>query len=71
MPDVAAFHRVAPGVPAQDLDAALDRDRRLGFAVRPYTGGERYDFAGRGGVSLHLVEWAEHNPGRTGAQVYI
>jgi catechol 2,3-dioxygenase-like lactoylglutathione lyase family enzyme len=71
MSDGTVFERIAPVVPVRDLDAALDRYRRLGFAVRPYRGGERYGFADRDGVSLHLVEWSEHDPGRTGAQVYI
>ena len=71
MPDAVVFERVAPVVPVLDLDAALDRYRRLGFVVEPYTGGERYGFVDRDGVSLHLTEWAAHDPGRTAAQVYI
>jgi hypothetical protein len=71
MPDAVVFERVAPVVPVLDLDAALERYRRLGFMVEPYAGGERYGFVERGGVSLHLTEWAEHDPGRTAAHVYI
>ena len=59
MPDAVVFERVAPVVPVLDLDAALERYRRLGFVVEPYTGGERYGFVESGGVSLHLTEWAE------------
>ena len=71
MPDAAVFERVAPVLPVLDLDAALERYRRLGFVVEPYTGGERYGFVERDSVSLHLTEWAEHDPGRTAAQVYL
>ena len=65
------FEAVAPVVPVRDLDAALDRYRRLGFAARAYEGGERYGFVDRGAVSLHLSEWAEHDPKRSGAVVYL
>jgi catechol 2,3-dioxygenase-like lactoylglutathione lyase family enzyme len=68
---MATFERVAPVVPVRDLDAALDRYRRLGFPVRAYTGGERYGFADRGGVSLHLTEWAGHDPASTASAVYL
>jgi hypothetical protein len=71
MPDKVVFERISPVVPVLDLDAALDRYRRLGFAVEPYAGGERYGFVERDRVSLHLSEWAEHDPGRTGSHVYI
>lgn len=71
MADGVIFERIAPVVPVLDLDAALDRYRRLGFDVEPYAGGERYGFVERGAVSLHLTEWAEHDPGRTAAHVYI
>ena len=40
----------------RDLDVALERYRRLGFAVRAYAGRQRYGFADRDGVSLHLAE---------------
>jgi hypothetical protein len=50
---------------------ALDRYRRLGFDARGYEGPERYGFADRGSVSIHLTEWAEHDPLRTAASVYL
>ena len=65
------FNRVSPVIPVLDLDAALDRYRRLGFAVEPYEGGPRYGFVERGSVQLHLTEWDEHDPLRTAAQVYL
>ncbi|TYB50308.1 VOC family protein [Nonomuraea sp. PA05] len=71
MADGVLFERVAPVVPVRDLDAAMERYRRLGFAVRAYEGGARYAFVERGEVSLHLNEWAEHDPGVTGAVVYL
>lgn len=71
MTDEVSFQRISPVVPGLDLDSALDRYRRLGFDVEPYAGGERYGFVERGPVSIHLTEWQEHDPGRTGAHVYI
>ena len=69
--DDVTFLRVAPVVPVRDLGAALDRYRRLGFDVRPYAGGPRYGFVDRGDVSLHLTEWADHEPGRSSSAVYL
>ncbi|MEG3633878.1 bleomycin resistance protein [Micromonospora palythoicola] len=71
MAEKIRFERVAPVVPVRDLDAALDRYRRLGFTVRAYPGGERYGFVERDAVSLHLTEWAEHDPARTASTVYL
>jgi uncharacterized protein YndB with AHSA1/START domain len=70
MPNVG-FTAVSPIIPVRDLDAALDRYRRLGFTVHAYDGPARYGFADRGVVSLHLSEWAEHDPLRTAASVYL
>lgn len=71
MPDDIAFSSVAPVVPVLDLDAALNRYRRLGFDVRSYDGDERYGFVDRGNVSMHLTEWDDHDPKRTAATVYL
>ncbi|WP_422770765.1 bleomycin resistance protein [Plantactinospora sp. WMMC1484] len=71
MAENVTFDGVAPVVPVRDLDAALDRYRRLGFTIRPYSGTERYGFVQRDSVSLHLTEWAEHDPARTAAAVYL
>ena len=65
------FISIAPVVPVLDLDAALDRYRLLGFTVHGYEGDERYGFADRGDVSLHITEWDEHDPKRTAATVYL
>ncbi|MFE5287402.1 bleomycin resistance protein [Nocardia sp. NPDC056611] len=66
-----AFESVAPVIPVLDLDAALDRYRRLGFTARAYEGEARYGFADRGGIALHLTEWSEHDPKRTASAVYL
>ena len=58
-------------IPVRDLDAALERYRRLGFTARAYEGDARYGFVDRDLVSLHLSEWHEHDPKRTGAVVYL
>lgn len=71
MTEKIVFKNVAPVVPVLDLDAALDRYRRLGFDAHPYEGGERYGFVDRGDVSLHLNEWADHDPTRTASTVYL
>lgn len=68
---VLDFISVSPIVPVRDLDVALARYRRLGFDVHAYEGPERYGFADRGSVSIHLTEWAEHDPLRTAASVYF
>ena len=70
MPDVT-FARITPILPVLNLDAAIDRYRRLGFDVHEYEGPERYGFADRGSVSLHLTEWPEHDPKRTASSVYF
>lgn len=65
------FAWVAPIIPVRDLDVALDRYRRLRFDARGYEGPERYGFVDRGSVSMHISEWAEHDPLRTAASVYL
>ncbi|MFE1836616.1 bleomycin resistance protein [Streptomyces sviceus] len=70
MPEIA-FTDVAPVVPVRNLDAALERYRRLGFAARAHDGPQRYGFVERGSVSIHLSEWSEHDPLRTGAVVHL
>lgn len=70
MPEIE-FTSISPIIPVRDLDIALDRYRRLGFDARAYEGPERYGFADRGSVSLHINEWDEHDPRRTAASVYI
>ncbi len=70
MPEIH-FTSVSPIVPVRNLDIALDRYRRLGFDARGYEGPARYGFVDRGSVSMHLSEWAEHDPLRTAASVYL
>ena len=65
------FERVAPVVPVTNLHAALERYRRLGFTVHAYGHGTGYGFAERDDVSLHLTEWDEHDPKRTGSVIYL
>jgi catechol 2,3-dioxygenase-like lactoylglutathione lyase family enzyme len=65
------FQDVAPVVPVRNLSAALERYRRLGFTVRAYGHGTGYGYAGRDSVSIHLSEWDQHDPRRTGSVVYL
>lgn len=64
------FKSVSPVIPVLDLDAALERYRRLGFSTE-LEEGPRYGFAERSGVSLHLIEWSDHDPARTGSHLYL
>jgi hypothetical protein len=71
MPAPVVFNDVAPVVPVRNLRVALERYRQLGFEVQAYGHGTGYGFAQRGAVSIHLSEWDEHDPKRTGAVVYL
>ena len=66
---MATARRIAPIFPVRDLDAALAFYQRLGFSVRPYSGGG-YGFASRDGLELHLgVVPADRAPLRRGVLV--
>jgi hypothetical protein len=71
MPTPIVFEDVVPVVPVRNLQAALERYRRLGFEVQAYGHGTGYGYAQRGAVSIHLSEWHEHDPKRTGSVVYL
>jgi catechol 2,3-dioxygenase-like lactoylglutathione lyase family enzyme len=71
MPEDVRFESVSPVVPVRDLDAAMDRYRRLGFDVHGSEGPARYAFADRCGVSIHLNESVEHDPERADSVVYL
>jgi hypothetical protein len=71
MSDRVVFEDVTPVIPVLNLAAALERYRRLGFAVRAYGHGTGYGYADRDQVSLHLSEWDEHDPKRTASVVYL
>ena len=61
---MATLQRIAPIFAVHDVDAALAHYRRLGFAVRAYPGEDRYGFATRDGIEIHLGEPAgEHRAG--------
>jgi catechol 2,3-dioxygenase-like lactoylglutathione lyase family enzyme len=68
---MSGFERIAPILPVRDLDAALDRYRRLGFTVQAYPGPERYGYANRDAISLHLTETPGHDPATTASSVYL
>ena len=71
MANNVVFEDVTPVIPVRDLDAALKRYQQLGFSVRAYGHGTGYGYADRGQVSLHLSEWDQHDPKRTGSVVYL
>lgn len=64
------FNRIAPVVTVHDLDAALARYGQLGFAIEADESCQ-YAVMHRGAVQLHLVPDDPHNPGATGAVVYV
>jgi hypothetical protein len=69
MPEVA-FERIAPVVTVHDLDAALARYRRLGFATE-LDEPAQYGFAERGAAQLHFQAADPDDPGGTGGVVYL
>lgn len=69
--DEVTFSHVAPVLSVRDLDRALRRYRRLGFSARASDGPERYGFAERDGVELHLSESPGHDRTRDGSEVYL
>jgi Ser/Thr protein kinase RdoA (MazF antagonist) len=54
------FSSFSPVFPVQDLRRALAHYASLGFEVEPYADGNRYGFAARDEVSLHLSLGEEH-----------
>ena len=64
------FERIAPVVTVHDLDAALTRYRRLGFAT-DLDEAAQYGFVERGAVQLHLVQDDPDKPGATGGVVSV
>jgi hypothetical protein len=64
------FERIAPIFTVKDLNAALDRYGRLGFATERDESAQ-YGFVERGSVQLHLQSDDQDDPGGTGGVVYI
>ena len=57
------FRRSAPVFVTTDLGRALDHYERLGFTVEAYENGDRYGYACRDGIEIHLakVESVDHS----------
>jgi hypothetical protein len=68
--DEVTFSSVAPVIPVRDLTRALRRYRMLGFNIRTYDGPDRYGYASRDGVELHLNETPDHDR-HHGVEVYL
>lgn len=66
-----ALHSLSPVLPVTDLDVAVQHYRQLGFAVERHDGPERYAFAERDAVTIHLAEVEDHDPLRTASSVYL
>src|SRR5580704_8861986 len=64
------FERIVPVLTVPNVDAALARYRRLGFAIE-LDEPAGYGFAERGEVQLHLQPDDPDDPGQTGGLVYI
>lgn len=70
--DAATGHRLRELVPifmTTDLDAALERYRRLGFATHAYE--DVYGFADRDGVSFHIGRVARIDLAATSCAAYL
>ncbi|SEP09502.1 hypothetical protein [Trujillonella endophytica] len=61
--------RASPIFPVTDLPRALEHYAALGCTVSTHDDG--YGFAAMGGVELHLVVVADHDPLRTAAAAYL
>ena len=64
------FERIVPIITVKDVDDALARYRRLGFATE-LDEPAGYGFAERGAVQLHLQPDDPDDPGVTGGLVYL
>lgn len=64
------FERIAPVLTVHDLDAALARYGRLGFATE-LDAEAQYGFVTRGAVQLHLVPADADEAGPTGGVAYL
>lgn len=64
------FERIAPVVAVPDVEAALARYERLGFAIERDEDAD-YGFAARGAVQLHLTPADPAQPEAAGGVVYL
>ncbi len=58
-------------LPVADLDGAAEHYQQLGFEVEEHDGPERYAFAKRDAVSVHLAEITDHDPLSSTSSVYF
>jgi hypothetical protein len=65
------FDRLSPVFPVRDIELAVEHYRKLGFAVRLYEGPDRYAFAERDGIELHLTQVDDLKPRRNMSAVYL
>ncbi len=67
---MSTLRRVAPIFAVRDLDVALAHYQRLGFDVRPYSGGG-YGFAHREGIEIHLGVVPDDQWSRSSAYLFV
>jgi hypothetical protein len=65
------FDRLSPVFPVRDIELAVEHYRKLGFTVRPFEGTDRYAFAERDGIELHLTQVDDLKPRRNMSAVYL
>jgi len=68
---VPTLRSLSAVLPVADLDAAAAHYRQLGFEVDEHDGPERYAFANRDAVSVHLAETEDHDPLSSASSVYL
>lgn len=67
---MTTFQRIAPIFAVHNLQTAMEHYRRLGFAVRAYTGGG-YGFASRDGLEIHLGVVPGDDRRTSGAYLFV
>jgi hypothetical protein len=65
------FDRLSPVFPVRAINLAIDHYTKLGFALRRYEGPDRYAFAERDGIEIHLAEVEGLKPKRNMSAIYL
>ena len=66
-----SFQSVSPVFPVSDMNLASTHYEKLGFEVRRYEGPDRYAFAHRDNIEIHLAQVDNLKPKRNMSAVYL